>query len=69
MSAEAVAKVLVDGAKAGRLILLPGFLIKVLGPLQSLYAPGFPLAAAAGSWRNIASVEDVSSKRGRARFP
>lgn len=41
MSAEAVARVLVDGAKAGRLMLLPGFLIKVLGPLHSLYAPVF----------------------------
>lgn len=41
MSAEAVARVLVDGAKAGKLMLLPGFLIKVLGPLHSLYAPVF----------------------------
>jgi 3-dehydrosphinganine reductase len=41
MSAEAVARVMVEGAKAGKLMLLPGFLIKVLGPLHSLYAPVF----------------------------
>ncbi len=41
MSAEAVARVVVEGAKAGKLMLLPGFLIKVLGPLHSLYAPVF----------------------------
>lgn len=41
MSPQAVAKVMVEGGKAGRLMLLPGFLIKVLGPLHSLYAPVF----------------------------
>ncbi|WP_284178513.1 SDR family oxidoreductase [Rhabdaerophilum sp. SD176] len=41
MSAGAVARVLIKDAKAGKLMLLPGLLIKLLAPLHSLYAPVF----------------------------
>lgn len=41
LSAEAVARSILDGARAGRFMLLPGWPIRLLGLFHSLYAPVF----------------------------